>query len=83
MMHCTSTIIASTTPVAMASSCCRKLPAGGTPWRIRISLAVQQMPARLMPLAPLDLAYSTNSGSRGGGDDHLREQRLVAVHERC
>jgi len=52
MMHCTSTTIASTAPVRMASSCWRKLPAAGMPWRIRISLAVQQMPARLMPLAP-------------------------------
>jgi hypothetical protein len=30
--------------------------AGGTPWRCRISLAVQQMPPSWMPLAPLDLA---------------------------
>jgi hypothetical protein len=28
----------------------------GTPWRWRISLAVQQMPPSWMPLAPLDLA---------------------------
>ncbi len=53
MMHCTSTTMASTAPVMIASSWCRKLPADGTPWRIRVSLLVQQMPARVMPLAPL------------------------------
>ncbi len=53
MMHCTSTTIASTAPVMIASSWCRKLPADGTPWRISVSLLVQQMPHRLMPLAPL------------------------------
>ncbi len=47
----------------MASSCCMKLPAMGNPWRIRTSLAVQQMPARLMPAAPFDFAYSTKSSS--------------------
>ena len=56
MMHCTSTTMASTAPVKMASSWCRKLPAEGMPWRISVSLEVQQMPAMLMPLAPLLLA---------------------------
>ena len=50
-------------PVAMASSWLKKLPAVRTPWRIRISFAVQQMPERLMPLAPAFLAYSMISGS--------------------
>ena len=81
MMHCTSTTIASTAPVSMASSWCRKLPAAGMPWRIRISLLVQQMPARLMPLAPAALASAISSGSRDGLDDHLRERRLVAVDD--
>jgi len=31
MMHCMSTTMASTAPVATASSCCRKFPATGTP----------------------------------------------------
>ena len=54
----------STAPVTIASSCCRKLPATGMPWRIRISLAVQQMPARVTPSAPAALASATISGSR-------------------
>ena len=62
-MHCTSTIIASTAPVMMASSCCRKLPAMGMPWRIRISLPVQQMPTTLMPFAPCFSARASISGS--------------------
>ena len=62
-MHWTSTTMASTAPVTMTSSCCKKLPAMGTPWRIRISLAVQHMPARFIPFAPLDLAYLIISGS--------------------
>jgi hypothetical protein len=48
---------------AMAISWLRKLPAGGMPWRMSTSLAVQQMPARLIPLAPLLAAYSSSSGS--------------------
>ena len=64
MMHCTSTTMASTAPVSTASSWWRKLPAGGMPKRMRISLAVQQMPARLMPSAPLALASAMSSGSR-------------------
>jgi len=63
MMHCTSTIMASTAPVATASSCCRKLPATGTPWRMRTSFPVQHIPATLMPTAPCFLARSTISGS--------------------
>ncbi len=47
---------ATTAPVMIASSWCRKLPAGGIPCRIRISLDVQQMPHRLMPVAPFSLA---------------------------
>ena len=50
--HCTSTTIASTAPVRMASSYCRKFPAAGMPCRIRISLAVQQIPERFTPSAP-------------------------------
>ena len=46
----------------MANSCCKKLPAAGMPWRIKISLAVQQMPDKLTPLAPAALAYSMISG---------------------
>ncbi len=63
MMHWISTTIASTAPVRMASSCCRKLPASGTPWRMSVSFAVQQMPARLMPAAPFSCAYLMTSGS--------------------
>ena len=61
--HWMSTTMSSTAPVRMASSWWRLLPAGGTPRRIQISLAVQQMPPRVMPLAPLLLAYSIISGS--------------------
>ncbi len=43
-MHCTSTTIISTMPVRMAFSCCRKLPAILTPWRMATSFAVQQRP---------------------------------------
>ena len=63
MIHWMSTTISSIAPVMMASSWLRKLPTVGTPWRISVSLAVQQMPARVMPLAPFDLAYSIISGS--------------------
>ena len=56
MMHCTSTTMASTAPVRIASSWCRKLPADGTPWRTSVSLEVQQIPAMLRPLAFLVLA---------------------------
>jgi hypothetical protein len=56
MMHCTSTTIASTAPVRIASSWCRKLPADGMPSRTSVSLEVQQMPAMLRPAAPLLLA---------------------------
>ena len=81
MMHCTSTTIASMAPVRIASSWFRKLPADGMPWRIITSLEVQQMPARLMPLAPLLLAYSISSGSMHRGHDHLAEGGLVAVDD--
>ena len=64
MMHWTSTTMASTAPVSTASSWCKKLPAGGMPKRISTSLAVQQMPARLMPAAPLAWASAISSGSR-------------------
>ncbi len=63
IIHWTSTTMASTAPVKMANSCCKKLPAAGMPWRIRISLAVQQIPDRFTPLAPAALAYSIISGS--------------------
>ena len=63
MIHWTSTTMASTAPVTRANSCCRKLPARGTPCLIRISLAVQQIPARLIPSAPFDFASSTILGS--------------------
>ena len=63
-MHCTSTTIASTAPVRIASSWWSMLPAGGTPLRMSDSLAVQQMPATLMPLAPTVSASSIISGSR-------------------
>ena len=63
-MHCTSTTIASTAPVSIASSWWSMLPAGGTPLRMSDSLAVQQMPATLMPLAPTVSASSIISGSR-------------------
>ena len=56
MTHWTSTIIASHAPVTSASSCWRNCPAIGMPWRIRTSLAVQQIPPRLIPVAPLVLA---------------------------
>jgi hypothetical protein len=56
MMHWMSTTMASQAPVTMASSCCRKVPHRGTPWRCRISLAVQQIPDSWMPLAPFSLA---------------------------
>ena len=81
MMHCTSTTMTSTAPVSTASSWWRKLPAGGMPKRMRISLAVQQMPARLMPSAPLALASAISSGSRDGLDHHRRQRRLVAVDD--
>ena len=81
MMHCTSTTIASTAPVRMRQFLVRKLPADGMPWRIRISLDVQQMPARLMPLAPLLLAYSISSGSCTAVTIISRERRLVAVDD--
>ncbi len=42
---------------------------------------MQQMPARLMPSAPLALASAISSGSRDGLDHHRRERRLVAVHD--
>src|SRR3989304_4820698 len=63
MMHCTSTRNASTAPVISASSCCRKLPATGMPRRISPSLAVQQMPATLIPVAPSAFAWASSSGS--------------------
>ncbi len=78
-MHCTSTMIASTAPVMTANSCCKKLPAMGTPWRMRISLPVQHMPTTLMPVAPLLLGQRQHIGVLRGSDDHLREGRLVAV----
>ena len=56
MMHWTSTVSRSTSPVMIPSSWFVKPPAVGMPWRIRTSLAVQHMPPRLMPLAPLLLA---------------------------
>ena len=51
------------------------------PWRIRISLAVQQMPARLIPVGALALGVLDQLGVHGGNHDHLRESRLVAVHD--
>ena len=63
-MHWTSTTIASTAPVSTASSWWSMLPAGGTPLRMSDSLAVQQMPATLMPSAPTVSASSIISGSR-------------------
>ena len=56
MMHCTSTVIRSTRPVMIPSSWFVKPPAVGMPWRISTSFAVQHMPPRLMPSAPLLLA---------------------------
>ena len=50
-------------PVAVGNSWLKQFPAGRTPWRISVSLAVQQIPVRLMPLAPLVLAYSIIAGS--------------------
>ena len=44
-------------------------------------MAVQHMPARVMPLAPLLLAYSSISGVVGRHHDHLGQQRLMAVHD--
>ena len=81
MQHCTSMIIISTAPVTIASSCCRKLPATGMPWRMRISLAVQQMPARVMPSAPAAFAYCDDLRILHGDGQHLGERRLMAVDE--
>ena len=78
--HCTSTSITSTAPVMIASSCWRKLPAMGMPCRMRISLAVQQMPARLIPLAPRAFGLGHKLRVAGGGHDHVGERRLVAVN---
>jgi hypothetical protein len=81
MMHCTSTTMASTAPVRIASSCCRKLPAAGMPWRIRISFAVQQMPDRLTPLAPGCLRVGDDLRVLRGGHDHLAQGGLMAVDD--
>ena len=81
MMHWTSTSIASTAPVMMASSCWRKLPAIGMPCRISTSLAVQQMPATLIPVAPCSRGLGEQRRVGGGVHDHLGEGGLVAVDE--
>ena len=62
-IHCTSTTMASQAPVSTTFSCCRKLPAIGTPRRIATSLEVQQTPATLIPFAPISFAYAIISGS--------------------
>jgi len=61
--HWTSMTISSTAPVRMASSCWRKFPATGSPCRISTSLAVQQIPATVMPVAPTAAAAASRSGS--------------------
>ena len=71
----------STAPVMIASSCWRKLPATGMPWRMRISLAVQQMPARVTPSAPAALRFGDDLRVARGDGQHFRERRLMAVHE--
>ena len=55
--------MASTAPVVIANSCIRKLPATGIPFLINISFAVQQIPARVIPLAPFCFANSIISAS--------------------
>jgi hypothetical protein len=58
----------------------QEVAATGMPWRMRISLAVQQMPARVIPSAPAALASATISGSRKRSPAS-RTARLMAMHE--
>ena len=51
------------------------------PCRIRISLAVQQMPAMLIPLAPLALAPASSSRIAAGRHHHVGQGRFVAVDQ--
>ncbi len=80
MMHCISTTMASTAPVATASSCCRKLPATGTPWRMSTSFPVQHMPATLIPVSPFLFGQLDKLRVGGCGHYHLREQGFMSVN---
>ena len=81
MQHCTSVMSISTAPVMIASSCCRKLPATGMPWRMRISLAVQQMPARVTPFGARGLGFGHDLRVAGGDGEHFGQRGLMSVHE--
>ena len=81
MMHCTSTTMASTAPVMMASSWLRKLPAEGMPWRIKRLVGGAADAAQVDALGALALGILDQLRILDGGDDHLGERRLVAVDD--